>query len=173
METPPLAGAWPLWYSGFMKPKLLSLLALSAILALPACGMRRNPTLADYPDNPELMQAATRFYEFLKLKQLDGLYDQPGIRGFFPNRERYYDFLDTALPPMRERRFERNRILDYRIRAIQGQGEQTQIRVSFLSDDVLPFGKVMTVEQQWILGAEGWYPGKVKAPKAHFWDKMR
>ena len=156
-----------------MKLRLLCLLALAALLAFPACGMRHNPTLTDYPDNPELFQAATRFYDFLKLQQLDGYYDQPGIREFFPNRERYYDFLDTVLPPMRERRFERNRILDYRIRSISGQGDQTQIKVTFLSDDVLPFGKVMTVEHQWILSAEGWYPGKVAAPKAHIWDKMR
>lgn len=156
-----------------MKTKLSALLAVSFLLALSACGMRQSPTLTDYPDHPELWQAATRFYDFLELKQLDGYYDQPGLRGFFPNRETYYDFLDTVLPPMRERRFERNRVLDYRIRDIQPEGEQAQIRVTFLSDDVLPFGKVVTVEHQWVLGAEGWYPGKVQAPKAHFWDKIR
>lgn len=154
-----------------MKIKLVAAIVCLSLTA--GCGLRQHPALSDYPDDPELWRAAERFYEFLKLKQLDGFYDQPGLREFFPDRDSYYDFLDTILPPMRERRFERNRILDYRVRQIQTELGQARITVSFLSDDLLPFGKVMTVEHRWILGAAGWYPGKVEAPKANLWDKLR
>ncbi len=135
--------------------------------------MRPQPALETYPQNAELWQAVTGFYDFLKLKQLDGYYDQPEIRARFPSQEAYYDFLDTALPPLRARRFEQNRILAYTVRSITPDPNTAQVKITFLSDDILPFGKVVTVEQQWVRGMQGWFPGKVQAPKASFWDKIR
>jgi len=157
--------------------RLVPALAVSVFLFGSACGMRTRPALENYPPNPELWQAVTGFYDFLKLKQLDGFYDQPELRGRFPSQEAYYDFLDTVLPPMRARRFEQNRILAYTIRSITPPATEdpafAQVKITFRSDDVLPFGKVVTVEQQWLRGSQGWFPGKVQAPKANFWDKLR
>jgi hypothetical protein len=144
-----------------------------ALVCFSACGMRPKPALENYPDRPELWQAVTGFYDFLKLKQLDGYYDQPDLRTRFPSQEAYYDFLDTVLPPLRSRRFEQNRILAYTVRSISGESSPAEVKITFLSDDILPFGKVVTVEQQWILGPQGWYPGKIQAPKATLWDKLR
>jgi len=162
-----------LCYSRRMKPSRLWIIAGLAFVFLSACGMRPKPALENYPDHPDLWQAVTGFYDFLKLKQLDGYYDQPDIRARFPSQEAYYDFLDTALPPMRSRRFEQNRILAYTIRSITPAPTAALVKITFLSDDILPFGKVVTVEQQWIRGPQGWFPGKIQAPKATFWDKLR
>ena len=180
-----LAPALFLWYSAGMKTSRPILIPLWIILVfagttvLPgaACGMRPKPALENYSPNPDLWQAVTGFYDFLKLKQLDGYYDQPDIRARFPSQEAYYDFLDTVLPPMRSRRFEQNRILAYTVRSINpsasGDSTSALLKITFLSDDVLPFGKVVTVEQQWLRGPQGWFPGKVQAPKAGFGDKIR
>lgn len=146
--------------------------ALAALMVLAACGGKK-ARLEAYPEDPALWAAVTGFYDYLQFKQLDGYYDQPGIRQWFPDREPYYDFLDTVLPPMRERRFERNRIIGYTVHEIKPAEAGAVVRVTFRSDDTLPFGKVMTVEQSWRVGPNGWVPGRVEAPKAGLWDKLR
>jgi len=155
-----------------MRPAILYTIFLALILA--GCASPKDTGLAGFPENEALYKACTSFYDFLVYKELDMYHDQPGIRRFFPNRESYYDFLDTIIPAMRDRNFERHRILSYIINEIvlEDTGNAT-VRVKFTSDDVLPFGKVMTVDHEWHRGVSGWYPGKIDAPKATRWEKLR
>ncbi len=152
-----------------------SIIALVLLLAVAAGCARPKPGLLEFPDEPELHQACVKFYDYIRHKELDLFMDQQGLTEFFPDRKSYYDFLDTAVPPMRERRFERNRIIDYTIRSINMDPleDRAYVRVTFYSDDTLPFGKVLQAMHEWIKGPGGWYPGKVVAPKASYWDKLR
>jgi hypothetical protein len=144
------------------------------VLILSGCAFGKKAGLGEYPENPSLFRACTSFYEFILYKDLDFYYIQTGIREFFPDRQSYYSFLDSILPAMWERNFERHRIISYTILYINMKDSgHAIVKVHLTSDDVLPFGKVMTVEHEWLMGSSGWYPGEVRAPKATRWDKLR
>ena len=144
------------------------------LVAMTACA-RPKPGLGEFSEQPELYKEAVRFYEFIKYKELDVFMEQEELKDYFPDRKAYYSFLDTILPPMRDRRFERNRIIGYTIHKIHMDpaGNRAHIKVTFYSDDTLPFGKVLPALHEWIKGPEGWYPGKIVAPQATWWDKLR
>ena len=139
--------------------------------------VRRPPAvLSAYEADQELWNAVTRFYSFIKGRELDVYYEQPGIPDFFPDRNTYYDFLDTMLPAMRDRRFERNRLLEYQVHDIKPAPDdpaKVEVLMSITSDDVLPFKKIMVFRQQWLIGPAGWYPGKVSAEPATYWERIR
>jgi hypothetical protein len=137
---------------------------------------RPRTVLAEFPDDERLWRAVTGFYDFIKGRELDVSYEQPGIPDFFPDRESYYDFLDTMLPPMRDRRFERNRLLTYKVHSItepQDQPGKAEVLMSITSDDIFPFKKIMVFSQTWSIGSNGWFPGKVKAAPATYWERIR
>lgn len=137
---------------------------------------RPKVVLSSYEADPALYAAITGFYDHLKGRELDVYEEQEGIPAFFPNRDLYYDFLDTILPAMRDRKFERNRILEYQLHAIEPDPENPNhvvITMSVTSDDTYPFGKLMIYDQHWRRGPRGWYPGKVEAEPATFWEKVR
>lgn len=144
------------------------------VLVLSGCASREDAGLTGFPDNPALFKTCTRFYDYILYKDLDVYHVQPGIREFFPDRDSCYTFLDTILPAMWDRNFERNRVLTYTILEINVEDRnRAKVKVHFTSDDVLPFGKVMTADHEWLRTYAGWYPGKVEAPKATRWDKLR
>ena len=139
--------------------------------------VRRPKTfLSSHQADPSLWEAMTGFYDYISTRELDVYEEQEGIPGFFPDRDSYYDFLDTVLPPMRDRRFERNRLLEYRIHEISpllDSPDKVDVTISVTSDDIFPFGKIMICTHQWIRGADGWYPGKVSAEPATWWERIR
>jgi hypothetical protein len=137
---------------------------------------RPKSSLSSYDDDPALWNSITGFYDYIKGRELDVYYEQPGIPDFFPDRGAYYDFLDTILPAMRERKFERNRILEYEVHEIakvEGEPGQAEVLISVTSDDILPFGKIMICRQRWIRSPRGWYPGKISADIATYWERIR
>jgi len=135
---------------------------------------RPDRVLEGYDDNPALYIAITSFYHYIRGRELDVYYEQEGIPDFFPDRDAYYDFLDTMLPAMRDRKFERNRLLEYRIHAIEPVGrDEAEVVMSIESDDIFPFGKIMVYRQTWSYGMRGWYPGKVHTEPATYWERIR
>lgn len=136
---------------------------------------RPETVLHGYDPDPALWEAVTKFYDHLKSRELDVIYEQEGIPDFFPDRSTYYNFLDTMLPAMRDRRFERNRLLDYQVHAITqdpARPDEATVLLSITSDDLLPFGKLMVFRQAW-LRQYRWYPGKVEADPATYWERIR
>ncbi len=149
---------------------------LSGILALVfLAGCLHKPTGLENPKPKDLYLAVVSFYDFLLYKDLDSFADKLEIQARFQNQEHFYNFLDTILPAMWERNFERNRIIDYRILQIRTEPDKDQawVKIWILSDDILPFGKVMTFEHHWYLYHFVWYPAEIKAPKATWWEKYR
>lgn len=146
---------------------------------------RPDTVIESYDETPRLWKSINNFYNFIKGKELDIYQEQRGIPRFFPNRSKYYDFLDTILPAMRERRFERHRLLSYEIHSIEHclkdpedpesgkDRKKVKVTMTITSDDTYPFGKVMTYTQFFHLAEEGWYPGKIEAPPATLWEKIR
>lgn len=135
-----------------------------------------NTEVTEFPENSAFLIAVTSFYDFIEGKELDIYEEQKGIPGFFPTREAYYDFLDTVLPAMRERRFERNRLLSYTVHSIEPAEDEPGdfiVQISIKSDDIFPFGKFMLFEQRWHNSSWGYYPGKVSAEDATYWEKVR
>jgi hypothetical protein len=132
--------------------------------------------MTSFDDDPALWKSATAFYDYIQNRELDVYQEQQGLPYFFPNRAAYYDFLDTMLPAMRDRRFEKNRILTYAIHGITVDFEDPQkayLLMSATSDDTFPFGKVMVYHHTFLRSSRGWYPGKVSAESATFWEKVR
>lgn len=137
---------------------------------------RPETVLKGYEADPSLWDALTRFYDYIKDRELDVYYEQDGIPEFFPDREAYYNFLDTMIPAMRDRYFERNRIQDYQIHGVMpdpSHSDRVIVQISVTSDDLLPFKKLMVFKEQWIRGPRGWYPGKVAADPATYWERVR
>ncbi len=136
---------------------------------------RPDTELDGYEENPALFIAITSFYDYIKGRELDMYEEQDGIPRFFPGRAEYYDFLDTILPPMRDRKFERNRLLEYAIHEIEPvEGEErVRVRMSIESDDIYPFGKIMVYDHYFVYGMRGWRPGKVEAKPATYWERIR
>ncbi len=136
---------------------------------------RPERVVEDFEESPALVVAIESFYDYIRGRELDVYYEQDGIPAFFPDRDQYYDFLDTMLPAMRDRKFERRRLLDYKVHRIElsGSGDSARVQMSISSDDVLPFGKIMVYEHTWEYGARGWYPGKVEAEPATYWERLR
>lgn len=139
--------------------------------------VRRPQTeLSGYQSAPSLWEAMSAFYGFIEKRELDVYEEQEGIPDHFPDRGAYYDFLDTVLPAMRDRRFERNRILGYRIHEISpvaDEPDKVNVLISVTSDDIFPFGKLMVCTHQWFRSSFGWYPGKVYAEPATYWERIR
>ncbi len=139
--------------------------------------VKRPETVLDsYSQSPELLEAINSFYDFIKGRELDVYEEQEGLPDFFPDRDAYYDFLDTVLPAMRDRKFERNRVLEYQVHAIEpveGEPGIVDVTMSVTSDDVLPFKKLMVYHQRWEIGAMGWFPGKISADPATYWERIR
>ncbi len=146
---------------------------------------RPETVLESYEEQPGLWKTITLFYNFIKGKELDVYREQRGIPQFFPNRSEYYDFLDTILPAMRARRFERNRLLTYEVHSIEhclkdpsdpesGKApDKIKVELTITSDDTYPFGKIMTYTHFFHFSKRGWYPGKIEAPPATLWEKIR
>jgi hypothetical protein len=137
---------------------------------------RPKQALSGYEADPGLWKNLNDFYAFILNRELDVYEEQEGLPAFFPDRPAYYDFLDTIIPAMRERKFERNRILAYQVHEIAPVPEQTgqvTVLMSVTSDDALPFKKLMIYRQAWIQTPSGWYPGKVAAEAATWWERIR
>jgi len=135
----------------------------------------KKPAGLTNPEPAESYQQFSAFYRFLQYKDLDSFADKLEIQSRFEDQDHYYFFLDTILPAMWERKFERNRILDFQILGLEVDPEQTQawVEVWIYSDDTLPFGKVMTFKQRWYFKQFNWYPSEIKAGKATVWEKYR
>jgi len=137
---------------------------------------RPNQVLDEYPENPALFIAINSFYGYIEKRELDIYQEQEGIPRYFPVRDEYYEFLDTMLPAMRDRKFERNRLLTYDVHAIdevEGKRDEVMVTMSITSDDTFPFGKIMVYKHRWIYGIRGWYPGKIEAEPATYWERIR
>lgn len=134
---------------------------------------RPHAVLQGYDAEPELWKSMTSFYDLIKGRELDMYAEQPGIPEFFPSREAYYDFLDTILPAMRDRQFERNRLLSYRVHEIKSVGQEADVIISIKSDDSLRIGKSMVFHQRWLSQGYRWYPGKVTADAATIWERIK
>jgi hypothetical protein len=137
---------------------------------------RPKQTISGYEADPALWQNLNDFYAFIRNRELDVWEEQEGLPAFFPDRAAYYDFLDTIIPAMRDRKFERNRILAYQVHEIAPvpeQAGQVTVTMSVTSDDTLPFKKLMIYRQTWVQTPSGWYPGKVSADVATWWERIR
>jgi hypothetical protein len=134
---------------------------------------RPHTVLQGYEPEPALWQGLTGFYDFIKGRELDMYTEQPGIPEFFPTRDAYYDFLDTIIPAMRDRAFERNRLLAYRIHEIKTTGADADVTISITSDDSLRLGKYMVFHQRWSSLGLRWYPGKISAEPATIWERVK
>lgn len=145
------------------------------LFLLSSCGPKKPEGLKEYPPDEALFSKANDFYSFLCYKDLDSFGDRFEIQNYFEDQESYYNFIDTIIPAMRERRFERNRILSYEILGISHLPDSPTawVKVWIESDDVLPFGKVMIFEQRWVLKNLSWLPKEVKAKKATWIEKIR
>ena len=150
-------------------PCLLAVL----VLAVSAC-YHKPPALKDQ-EPAELYQAVTAFYQFIQNKDLDSFADKIEIQSRFEDQDRYYFFLDTILPAMWARNFERNRIKQFQILSLgyTPEAESVEVEIWILSDDSLPFGKVMKFKQRWYYKYSNWYPAELKAKKATVWEKYR
>lgn len=151
----------------YLAPVLLCLLAAAQCARKPA-GLKTH-------EPEELYQATTSFYDYLLMRDLDSFADKDEIRARFEDQNQFYAYLDTMLPAMWERKFERNRVIKYQILAIELNEDQTEawVKIWIKSDDTLPFGKVMTFSQRWYTHKFIWYPAEVKAPKASVLEKYR
>ena len=137
---------------------------------------RPETELTSFESSVTLWISINSFYKYILKRELDIYEEQEGIPGYFPDRAAYYDFLDTVLPAMRDRRFERNRILDYKIHEISPVEDEPgsyDVVISVDSDDIFPFGKLMIFHQRWRNGPKGWYPGKVEAKPATWLERIR
>jgi hypothetical protein len=137
---------------------------------------RPKTELESFEDSVTLWISINSFYSYISKRELDVYEEQEGIPGYFPDRSAYYDFLDTVLPAMRDRRFERNRILNYKIHEITAAEDEPgnyDVVMSVDSDDIFPFGKIMIFSQRWRNGPRGWYPGKVEAEPATWLERVR
>jgi len=147
----------------------------SMMLTVGLLGCAKKPPALTQPEPLELYQSVGYFYDSLLYRDLDSFADKDKIRTLFQNEDDFNMFLDSILPAMWERRFERNRILDYQILSIElSEDEETAwVKIWILSDDIYPFGKVMTFSQRWYLRFVNWYPAEIKAKKASIWEKLR
>ena len=155
-----------------MKRTIILICALAA-LALSNCA--RKPAPLKTPAAPELNEAVTDFYNFLLHKDIDSFADKNEMQSRFQDQDKFYTFLDTILPAMWERNFERNRINEYSVLAMDLNADQSEawVKVWIKSDDSLPFGKVMTFSQRWYIYKATWFPAQIKAPKATPLEKYR
>ena len=156
-----------------MNGKKILFLGLIGILGVSGCA--KKPPALTQPEPLELYQSVCYFYDSLLYRDLDSFADKDKIRTLFQGEDDFNIFLDSILPAMWERKFERNRILDYQIRAIElGEDEETAwVKIWILSDDTYPFGKIITFSQRWYLRFVNWYPAEIKTQKATFWEKFR
>lgn len=156
-----------------MRNKISRGIALGLLIFLSTC--YKKPAGLTNPASEELYQEIVSFYKFIQYKDLDSFADKLEIQSRFEDQDHYYFFLDTILPAMWERKFERNRIKDFQILGLEVDEDETQtwVEIWILSDDTLPFGKVMTFKQRWYLKHSNWYPAEVKAKKATVWEKYR
>ena len=140
---------------------------------------RPKTVLSGYEADPGLWKNLTAFYTFLEKRELDVWEEQEGMLTFFPDRAAYYDFLDTMIPAMRDRKFERNRLLKWQVHELtplpdeEGQPKRVKAVMSLTSDDALRLGKSMVYRQTWIQAPAGWYPGKIEAETATWWERIR
>ena len=140
---------------------------------------RPKTVLTAYEADPDLWKNLSAFYDFITKRELDVWEEQEGMLGYFPDRAAYYDFLDTMIPAMRERKFERNRLLKWAVHEItplpdeEGQPKKVKVVMSMTSDDTYPIGKTMVYSQTWIQSPTAWYPGKVDADVATWWERLR
>ncbi len=151
-----------------------SVLWLAGILLIVFSCAKKPPELEN-PSPQDLYQKVVEFYDFLRNKDLDSFAYKLELQAKFQDQEHFYAFLDTILPAMWERNFERNRILDYQILSLELEpsGDSAWVEVWILSDDTLPFGKVMTFKHRWYQSYFTWYPAEIKAPKPTLWEKYR
>jgi len=156
-----------------MKNRISIKISLALLILLSAC--YKKPAGLTNPEPQELYQEIIAFYKFIQYKDLDSFADKMEIQGHFEDQDHYYIFLDTILPAMWERKFERNRIIDFQILSIEMNEDETQawVQIWILSDDTLPFGKVMTYKHRWYFKHFHWYPAEIKAKKATLWEKYR
>jgi hypothetical protein len=156
-----------------MKRKLL--LTAAVICALCAAGCARKPAGLKTHEPAELYQTVTSFYDYLGTRELDSYEDKEEIQARFEDQSEYYAFLDTMLPAMWDRKFERNRITGYQVLAITLNEDQTEawVKIWIKSDDTLPFGKVMTYSQRFYSRKFNWYPAEIKAPRVNILEKYR
>jgi len=140
---------------------------------------RPKTVLTGYEADPGLWTNLTAFYNVLVNRELDVWEEQEGMITFFPDRAAYYDFLDTMIPPMRDRKFERNRLLKYQVHEItplpdeEGQPKKVRVLMSIGSDDIYRIGKIMVYHQTWIQAPAGWYAGKVETEPATWLERLR
>jgi hypothetical protein len=137
---------------------------------------RPEEVITSFEDDPQLWKSLTLFYDYIRGRELDVWAEQQGMPLYFLDRAAYYDFLDTMLPAMRERRFERNRLLEYTVHSITFDPDdptQADVLMSGTSDDTFPFDKIIVYHHRWLRSPRGWYPGKVEAESATYWEKIR
>jgi len=156
-----------------MKTKLLLVAVAAWALALGACAIK--PAALKNPEPADLYETVNSFYAFLLNRDLDSFESRDEMQAHFENQDKFYDFLDTIIPAMWERKFDRQRILGYQVRAIEMDPDQNEawVKIWIRSDDVFPFGKVMTFSQRWYSNAFIWYPAEIKAKKATLIEKYR
>jgi hypothetical protein len=156
-----------------MKNLFKNLAPATILLLLLACAQK--PPALKAPASPELFENVNTFYSFLVNRDLDSFADKNEIQSRFQDLKNYEAFLDSLLPAMWARKFERNRIRDFQILDMKFNPEQTEawVKIWVKSDDILPFGKVMTFEHRWYAYKFLWYPAEIKAPKPTIIEKYR
>jgi len=153
-----------------MMPAVAALVLLTGIIA---CA--RKPVGLKTHEPAEIYEAVASFYDFMLRRDLDSFEDLHEMRARFEDQSHWDSFLDTLLPAMWERKFERNRILEWQVLAIDMNEDQTEawVKIWIKSDDTLPFGKVMTFSHRWYNYRFLWYPAEIKAPKPTIIEKYR
>jgi hypothetical protein len=156
-----------------MKNKILALSSLILALAVFSCA--KKPVGMKTQEPAEVYQAAASFYDFLVSRDLDSFADKDEMLSRFQDQIHFEAFLDSIIPAMWARNFERNRIIAYQILAIDLNDDQTEawVKIWIRSDDTLPFEKVMTYSQRWYNYKSIWYPSEIKAGKPNIIEKYR
>jgi len=156
-----------------MKKTLKTAAGAAVVLLLLACAQK--PPAIKSPESPELYETVKAFFEFLVNRDLDSFADKNEMQSRFQDLSRFEAFLDSILPAMWARHFERNRIREFQILTMDLNPDQTEawVKIWVKSDDTLPFGKVMTFSQRWYAYKFLWYPAEIKAPKPTIIEKYR
>lgn len=140
---------------------------------------RPKTVLSGYEADPGLWKNLTDFYSFLEKRELDVWEEQEGMLTYFPDRAAYYDFLDTMIPAMKDRKFERNRLLTWQVHEItalpdeEGKPKKVKVLMSITSDDIYRIGKIMVFRETWVQAEQGWYAGKIEAEPATWLERLR
>lgn len=129
------------------------------------CAGKKKEAVIKAPVTPEEMlnEKVVEFYDFMLYKKLTNYHNALAIEKRFVTQEKFYDFLDTFFPLMRDRNILRSTFHSYYIKSITVEegGEAALVDMVFYSKDVIFLKRKMEVKHEWEKVYGTWYPHKV------------